>query len=473
MTFGQLQTAVYQVCGYPTPVQPTVVARVKNWINEAHRHCLRQPGLVELRQRSGLPFISVPGQAVYHFPLAFERIDAVVERATTRRLKAVSRDVFRSVDPAETSRGTPSAYAPEGWQPRFAVPREWPAPAAPVVADFGVGTYSATPRYYRLRWRAIDGFVPGQPPPPVPADDYVTVRESAMGTPAVRFTPSGTGAGALITRPAPLGQGETHWIICASTDDLTYYEIASAVIADTTYLDGLEPAAYGGDFQQAVDLASSAIWAASTSPRDVTQEVRLIGIRSNGDYAAEQRATLTGQARVRVGRGVIMTEQIVPSGPYSRTLDFIDLVSWNISSVCDGDITLYDAKDGGRQLARIFAGLMSTQYWCVRLWPTPSSAIRYYVDGQIEIPNLVNETDIPMLPPSYHDLLAAFARTREYERTGDSRFAVAASEWERGLGMLRAFVNFPDDWKPVAGAISSATRQSNLGGDFPADWGWP
>lgn len=334
MTFGQLQTAVYQVCGYPPPVQPVVVGRVKNWINEAHRHCLRQPGLVELRQRSGIQFISTPGQAIYTFGFAFERIDAVVERTSHRRLRSISRDLFRSVDPAETSLGTPTCYVPEGWQPRFAVPD------------------------------------------------------------------------------------------------------------------------------------STGIWAVSSDPFDLTQMVYLTGIRgrSRGDIRPEVPTQLNGNTRVHLGG--------VGAGD-----DYVDIISWSLSSICAGDVRLYDSSAPGvspdTELSRIPAGIVYAQYWCVRLWPTPSGAVTYYVDGQIEIPELVHETDIPMLPPSYHDVLAAFARMREYERTGDSRFAVAAAEWERGIAQMRSFVNFPDDWKPVAGSMSSVDRGSNLGAGFPADWGWP
>lgn len=339
MTFGQLQTAVYQVCGYPTPVQPIVVGRVKNWLNEAHRHCLRQPGLVELRQRTGFPFTSVAGQDVYNFPLAFERVDAVVERTSHRRLRNLSRDVFRSVDPAETSIGTPTCYVPEGWQPRIRRPTTNP-----------------------------------------------------LGTP---------------------------------------------------------------------------LWVASVSPLDTTQISRLQTIRVIGDPNVPYEATLQGTTPVLAidtTRGNIM-----------------DIVSWTLTSACAGYAVLLDAPvtlvppdfDQAHVVARIPPGHTSAMYWCLRLWPTPSAAIPYYVDGQIEIRELVHETDVPMLPLSYHDLLAVFARMREYERTGDRRLAIAAAEWEHGLAQLRAFVNFPDDWKPVAGSIDSAIGWTNLGGYFPADRSWP
>jgi hypothetical protein len=336
MNFGQLQTAVYQVCGYPTPVQPVVVQRVKNWLNEAHRHCLRLPGLVELRQRSGLPFTTTAGRSIYALPFPFERIDAVVERPSARRLRAISRDVFRSIDPAETSQGTPTCYAPEGWQPRFAVPNVTPI-----------------------------------------------------------------------------------WAVSSSAEDTS----------------------------------------APVDPKTGPQ-VRLITIRGSAfasAIAAKDTTYLTGTTRVNV----------------TNNVNCIDIVAFTLSSACVGSVALFDAAVDGTLLALISPGLTHQSYWCVRLWPTPSGAVTYYVDGQIEIPELLHETDVPMLPPSFHDLLAAFARSREYERSGDSRFAVASAEWERGVGLMRASTNFPDDWKPVAGSMSSGVQRTNLGGDFPADWSWP
>jgi len=250
-----------------------------------------------------------------------------VEHTSIRRLFYMSRDTFRSIDPGETSIGTPTHYVPEGWQPRFAVP-------------------------------------------------------------------AGTG-----------------------------------------------------------------VWAVSTSAGDTAPEVRVDAIGGTS-LPAQPRDNLT------------VTLNGVTRVPLSTTVtDLTDLVTVTLSSVCAGDVSLYDDAVAGRELTRIPRGRTAAQYWCVRLWPTPSGAITYYLDGQIEIPVLVLDTDIPMLAPSFHDILAAYARMREYERTGDNRYGLAQQEWLDGLKQLRAAVNFPDDYKPVAG--SRQIGWSNLGGQFPADQEWP
>jgi hypothetical protein len=94
--------------------------------------------------------------------------------------------------------------------------------AAPTAVTTGSGTYSGT-RFFRIRYVIQDG------------DGNVLVR----GEPSDSYTfyPPGTGAGALITRPALLGEGETHWEVEASDNDTDYYMIATVVAATTTYTD--------------------------------------------------------------------------------------------------------------------------------------------------------------------------------------------------------------------------------------------
>jgi hypothetical protein len=96
------------------------------------------------------------------------------------------------------------------------------ATAAPTAANTGAGTYAAVLRYYRQRSTVqIAG---------------VTVRRSEP-SPSVTFTPSGTGTHARVTQAAVINEGETHWEVEASTDNVTFYRIATVLIATTTYDD--------------------------------------------------------------------------------------------------------------------------------------------------------------------------------------------------------------------------------------------
>ena len=83
------------------------------------------------------------------------------------------------------------------------------APGAPTVVDTGTGTYPAVLRYYRIQYLVVSG--------------GVVLRASNLGPPTA-FTPSGVNLAARISHPALLGEGETHWRVHASPDDLAYYQ---------------------------------------------------------------------------------------------------------------------------------------------------------------------------------------------------------------------------------------------------------
>lgn len=108
--------------------------------------------------------------------------------------------------------------------------------AAPTVANQGAGTYAATIRYYRFRSIQVAG--------------TRLVRRSEPSPASTFFTPSGGGASARITQPAPPGEGETHWEIDASTNNLTWYALVSydlgthIAIATTTYDDTFPTTSY-------------------------------------------------------------------------------------------------------------------------------------------------------------------------------------------------------------------------------------
>lgn len=93
--------------------------------------------------------------------------------------------------------------------------------AAPSVADEGAGTFTGV-RYYRVRYAQLDGS---------------TIERMSEPSGVTTFTPSGAGAGARITKPAAINEGETDWIVEASSDGSNFYQIATVAVATTTYDD--------------------------------------------------------------------------------------------------------------------------------------------------------------------------------------------------------------------------------------------
>ena len=93
--------------------------------------------------------------------------------------------------------------------------------AAPTGADDGSGSYAST-RYFRVRFtRQVSG------------DTILRSEPSAVLT----FSPSGSGSGVVITKPATVSEGETHWELEASTDNANFYRIATTLVGTTTYTD--------------------------------------------------------------------------------------------------------------------------------------------------------------------------------------------------------------------------------------------
>lgn len=101
----------------------------------------------------------------------------------------------------------------------------------PAAVDTGVGSYADT-RYFRVRYIEI-------------ITGVITRRSEPSPTSA--FIPSGTGLSARLTRPALVGEGETHWEIEESINRGDWYRIARLAVGTTTYDDSLAAAAVASD----------------------------------------------------------------------------------------------------------------------------------------------------------------------------------------------------------------------------------
>lgn len=200
------------------------------------------------------------------------------------------------------------------------------------------------------------------------------------------------------------------------------------------------------------------LWIVSSDASDVGSVV-VQGTRANGDAQPSVTTVLNGTTRVAVG----------------TLTDYVTVTRFMLAAVAAGNVSLYDAATLGNELARIPVGLTSVQYQVVRLWPTGGSVLTYIVDGQRLVPAMVDPTDVPWVPVSYHDAMTTFARMREYKRTGDAqRFSIENGSWEKTMAQLRSVSNFPPDWTPIPGRLpEGGLGWSNLGGNYPPDgWGW-
>jgi hypothetical protein len=98
------------------------------------------------------------------------------------------------------------------------------ASTAPTAADAGgAGAYAAVKRYYKQDT--------------IQLDTARIVRRSELSA-SCNVTPDGGHLNIQVTRGAFPSEGETHWRVWASTDDVTYYNISGNIaVGTTTYTD--------------------------------------------------------------------------------------------------------------------------------------------------------------------------------------------------------------------------------------------
>ncbi len=194
---------------------------------------------------------------------------------------------------------------------------------------------------------------------------------------------------------------------------------------------------------------ASRIFIKSTSASD-TQTVFLEGVRTGG-YPQRAQVTLTGVTAIDIN---------------TATTDWIEIVKVYLSTPAIGTVTVHEDSGTGTELARIPIGETQTAYQGVILYPTPASAITYYVDSERDLPVMIHQADVPILPLRFHRVLVDGALWKEYEKRGDDREPVARKRYQHGVGQLRYFVTCPPDFLP---SRVGPPERSRLGGYYPAD----
>lgn len=171
---------------------------------------------------------------------------------------------------------------------------------APTAIDEGSGAYTDT-RIFRVRFIVKSGS---------------TILLRSEPSPELTFTPSGTGAGATVTRPAQVFEGETDWELEASDGDGNFYIIATVPIATTTYNDETQPATtYADAGDLSADLGEYALF---PSVRFLlADEDRLIGL---GDFDDPTHGSRISWSPVSNAIGVGNDERLP-----TDTNNFIDL----------------------------------------------------------------------------------------------------------------------------------------------------
>lgn len=190
----------------------------------------------------------------------------------------------------------------------------------------------------------------------------------------------------------------------------------------------------------------------STSASDTTQTVYLEGIIAGGYYRTAT-ATLNG----------LTGASFTPT-----TANWIAVTKFYLSAVPVGTVTLHQGTTAGTELSRIAPQQTRAQFYSLLLNPQPSDAITYTCDFLRSIPDMSNDTDEPLLPADFHDLLLDGAELRELKKQDDpDRWRLVQANYQDGVRALRAFVINHPDWRPTLG--QEEVGLSSLGPWFPVD----
>jgi hypothetical protein len=207
--------------------------------------------------------------------------------------------------------------------------------------------------------------------------------------------------------------------------------------------------------------------AVATPPSDASE----VFIKST---SASDGVGVTAYLEGLITSGYTRTTSTTMNGTTAKSLDttittWIELTDWYLSTAAVGTVTLLEDSGAGTELARITIGQKRPRYYAFYLWPTPASAVTYYVDYRRETVDLANSADEPPLPTDFHPALIAYVEMREREFKDDlQRVLIAKSRWDRWLSRLKYFTQTLGDELPVSGR-GAVVGHSRLGANYPAD----
>ena len=179
-----------------------------------------------------------------------------------------------------------------------------------------------------------------------------------------------------------------------------------------------------------------------------TQTLRFTVLRANGETAASS-LTLNATTAVQFG----------------SLTDITDVLTVTLDAASSARLTITETSGVGTTLGTLVAGGLALRYFRVQLWPTPTGVITYYLDYERVLADLVNDTDVPLMPEDFHDMLSLGAQIEEWVRKDDTRWELAERRMKlREADLTNWLWNLPDaHW-----GRSDPPRHSRLGAWFPA-----
>lgn len=126
-------------------------------------------------------------------------------------------------------------------------------------------------------------------------------------------------------------------------------------------------------------------------------------------------------------------------------------------------VTIHEDSGAGPQLGEIPRGRTHNRYLHVQLWPTPTGVITYRLDYTREIQDLVEDSEISLLPPDYHHILHRGAEFEEWRKLDDTRAEMCRQDLEAEIVTLNHWL-----WDLAEEESTYPPEHSRLGPWYPA-----
>ena len=172
-----------------------------------------------------------------------------------------------------------------------------------------------------------------------------------------------------------------------------------------------------------------------------------------GGYYRTASVTLTGTTAVTLSASIT---------------NFIRITKCYLSAVGVGIVTLHEDSGAGTELSRLAIGDVRAQFSSLLLIGTPSAAITYTCDVLRSIPDMTNDTDEPLIPEDFHDLILDKAERKELRKADDpNRIRVLDADILKGERELKSYVINHPDYRP-RWDDAMPPQVSTLGPYYPA-----
>jgi len=191
---------------------------------------------------------------------------------------------------------------------------------------------------------------------------------------------------------------------------------------------------------------ASGVYAISTAAGDTTQVLDWEFVIS-GPARVSGTTTLTGTTQVQLGTATTV----------------IEVVKLSLRTAGAGTITVREDSGVGTTLATFQIGQLNNQFLHIQLWPTPSSVVTYRIDYTRVLQDMVQDTDVSLLPYDFQHLLGLGAEYDEWRKLSDDRMVAVYQDLQNELKSLNAYV-----WDLQDDTSSASMQRSRLGGQFPA-----